>query len=382
MKFTCKKDKLKNAISKIERIVSKQTSLPVLSNILIKTEKGRLVLMATNLEIAIKVFINAKVEEEGEVTVPPRILSGFLNNIKDDIVNSEVIDDKFYIKSENHNIQIKTLNSKDFPIIPEMSEEYYFQIKAVNLIKAIGGVSVSVAVKDTRQEMNGICVKFEDDKLILASTDSFRLMEINLPILKDSVNDKYKEFLEKTREIIMPGGIIPEIQQFNPENNISIYVDENQIFFNDDGMQVTSQLINGRYPDYKQIIPTDCQIKVEFNKDEFLDAVKIASLVTNNQNGEVKISKTKDEEFLTITAQSVDLGENISTVNIENGKESEFEIYFNHRYLIEGINSGLFANSDKILMKFEKEKSPVLFKAINKGEEVDSFLYMVMPIIK
>jgi DNA polymerase-3 subunit beta len=380
MKFTCKKDKLKNAISKIERVVSKQTTLPILGNILIKTEKGQLILMATNLEIAIKVYISAKIEDDGSVTIPPRILSGFLNNIKDDIVESEVIDDKFFIKSENHNIQIKTLNAKDFPIIPEMPSSYYFKIKAENIIKAVNGVNVSVAHKDTRQELNGVYAEFKKEDLILASTDSFRLTEVKVPLIKESISEEYNGFIEKENNIILPIGIIAEIQQLSPEGELDIFVNENQIFINTENIQITSQLINGHYPDYKQIIPEDCEIKIRLEKSELLDAIKIASLVTNSQNGEIKISKNKDDNFITITAQSVDLGENVSTVKIDKN-DNEFEIYFNHRYLIEGLNSVLF-NSEIIQMEFKQEKSPALFRSIYKGEPVKSFVYMIMPIIK
>jgi DNA polymerase-3 subunit beta len=380
MKFTCKKNKLKDAISKIERVVSKQTTLPILGNILIKTEKGQLILMATNLEIAIKVYISAKIEDNGSVTIPPRILSGFLNNIKDDVVKSEVIDNKFFIKSENHNIQIKTLSAKDFPIIPEMPESYYFKMKTENIIKAVNSVNISVAHKDTRQELNGVYAEFQKEGLILASTDSFRLTEIKIPLIKESINNEYNDFIEKDNNIILPIGIITEIQQLSLDGEIDVFVNENQIFINTENIQITSQLINGHYPDYKQIIPTDCEIKIKLNKDELLDAIKIAALVTNSQNGEIKISKNKEDNFITITAQSVDLGENVSTVKIEKN-DNEFEIYFNHRYLIEGLSSVLF-NNDIIQIEFKQEKSPALFRNIYKGEPVKSFVYMIMPIIK
>lgn len=381
MKFTCKKNKLKEGISKIERVVSKQTTLPVLGNILIKSSKGQLILMATNLELAIKVNISAKIEEDGSVTLPPRILSGFLNNIKDDVINCEMKDDKFYIKSENHSIQIKTLSAKDFPIIPEMPEEKYFKIKSNNLIKAVSAVNISVAHKDTRQELNGVFVKFEKNRLILASTDSFRLSEIKVPIIKDSVNDEYNNYIEKGNDIIIPINIINEIQQLPIDSEVDVYVTENQIFINTNDIQLTSQLINGHYPDYKQIIPSECENKLVFMKNELLEAVKVASLVTNNQNGEVKISKNKEDNFIIVTSQSVDLGENISTVKVDDS-DIEFESYFNHRYIIEGLNCVLFKN-DKILMEFKREKSPVIFKSLNSnGEIIDEFLYMIMPIIK
>ncbi len=380
MKFTCKKDKLKEGIIKVERIVSKQTTLPILGNILIKSHKGQLLLIATNLEIAIKVIISAKIEKEGSITLPPKILSGFLNNIKDEIINCELKDDKFYIKSENHNIQIKTLNAKDFPIIPEIPNIYYFKLKSDVLIRAVSGVNIAVAHKDTRQELNGVFIKFKKNNLILASTDSFRLMEITVPIIKNTINDRYLDYIENKDNIIIPINIIHEIQQLTLNKELKIFIKENQIFIDSGDVQIISQLINGHYPDYKQIIPVDCEIKININKNKLIEAIKISSLVTNNQNGEIKILKKKDDDFITIISQSVDLGENISKVKIKKNK-NEFEIYFNHRYLIEGLNSNLF-KTENILMLFKKEKSPVLFKNINNNEINDNFIYMVMPIIK
>ncbi len=382
MKFQCKRDKLKNAVARVEKVVSKQTTLPILSNILIKTEKGQLLLMATNLELAVKIKVSAKIDQEGSTTIPPRILSGFLNNIKDEVISCELLDGKFYIKSENHSIQIKTLSTKDFPIIPEIPEEPFLRIKATNLIKAISGVNISVARNDTRQELNGIYIDFKKEEIIMASTDSFRLSEVRVPIIKKSTNSKYFDYIENNGNIIVPIGFINEIQQLSGDEEVGLFVNENQIFLDGNYIQIVSQLVDGHYPDYKQIIPTDCDNQIYLDKDDLLEAVKIASLVTNSQNGEIKLSKNKNDKFITVTAQSVDLGENVSTVNILKNSEAEFEIFFNHRYLIEGLSCPLFV-SDKIKMEFKEGKSPVLFKGVDDNfKEFSEFLYMVMPIIK
>ncbi len=380
MKFTCKTDKLKKAVSRVERVVSKQTTLPILGNILIKTEKGQLVLVATNLEVAIKVFISAKIEEEGSITIPPRVLSIFLNNIREEVVDVNVEDGKFYIKSENHNTQIKTLEAKDFPIIPEMPEKYFFKMKMKNVIKAVNGVNISIAHKDTRQELNGVNVKFKKKSLILASTDSFRLMELKVPITGDSVGDDYFKYIDENNSIILPITVLTELQQMDDDSEVAVFIGDNQIFFDLNDVHITSQLLSGHYPDYKQIIPTDCDIKIKLNKNEFLEAIKITSSVTVSQNSEVRITKKEGDDYIVITAQSVDLGESVSKIKIED-IDSDFDVYFNHRYLLEGLNSSLFEN-EEILMELKKEKSPVLFKSLYDGKIVEDFLYMVMPIVK
>ena len=380
MKFTCKKDKLKKAINKIERIVSKQITLPILSNILIKTGKGQLVLVATNLEIAIKVFVSAKIEKEGELTIPPRIMSGFLSNIKDEVVEGDLVNKELYLKSENHSVKIKTLDAKDFPIIPEAPDFYYFNLKTDEVIKAISGVNISLARKDTRQELNGIFLNFSKEYLTLVSTDSFRLTEVKVLINKKSINNDYLNFLEVNKGVIIPGGLISELQQLPTGSDLNIFLDENQIFLNTNNTQITAQLINGQYPDYKQIIPNEFDYEITVDKDELLEAIKITSLVISEANGEIEISKQRDDKFLTLRAKSADLGESTSKVKLQKNDNNQFKLYFNYRYLLEGLNSNLF-NTQFIKIKF-KENSPVLFRALVDKKEDQTFLYLVMPITK
>ena len=183
MKFTCKSNNLKEAIGKVERIVSKQTTLPILANILIKTENGRLIIGATNLEIAIRSYVGAKIESEGEITIPARILSGFLSSVKDDIIECELNGTEFLVNSENHKIKIKGMEASDFPIIPQVPNDYFLKINSSDFNKVIPGLLVSVAHNDTRQELNGVLIKFSLDEIVFASTDSFfRLSETTIKI--------------------------------------------------------------------------------------------------------------------------------------------------------------------------------------------------------
>ncbi len=381
MKFTCKTVNLREGISKVERIVSKQTTLPILGNILISSEKGRLVLAATNLEIAIKVYIGAKIENEGSITIPARIIGGFLNTIKDEVVSGELEGSELKITTENHKIKIKGIDAKDFPIIPDVPDEAFFSIKSEKLNKAISGVLVSVAHNDTRQELNGVLMKLKDKSITLASTDSFKLTEIDIKGIEVEDEVSFENFREKKSSIIIPALALMEVQRVAKDEDINMVVEQNQLFISTSEIKIVSRLINGNYPEYKQVIPKKFDIEVEIEKEKLINAVKIASLVTNSQNGEVNFQSTKELDALLITAQSMDSGDNLSKIPAKI-TGVEFDIFFNCRFILEGLSSVLF-DCEKILINLNKQKSPVMFRKIKtKGEIDESFSYTIMPIVK
>ncbi len=379
MQFSIKKNNFKNAISKIERILSKNPSLPILANVLIKTDKNRLIIASTNLEIAIKTYVKAKINKEGGITIPIRVINGFLNNIRDDIIEGEVVKDEFQIKTEKHQIKIKGMNQDDYPIIPEDPKDNYIKIDSKKITENIANVLISVARNDTRQELNGVNVIFKRDEIILASTDGYRLSEIVIKLDKKNLTDEYFIFIEKNPSVIIPALTFSEIQKNLIEGEIGLIIKQNQLFIGDNSTKIISKLINGNYIDYQQILPKKYSIEVKINKNEFLNALKIASLVSRDNNGEIKISNTKNKKEIEISSFSNEAGENISKLKA-NVLGDDFKILFNCNYLIDGLN---VIKEEDILLKLNQEKSPALIKGIDKNEKENSaFSYIIMPIIK
>jgi DNA polymerase-3 subunit beta len=382
MKFTCKAINLKEGILKVERIVSKQITLPILANIMLSSENGRLALAATNLEIAIKTYIGAKIENDGQITVPARIVGGFLNNIREDVVSGELSGTDLEIKSQNHRLKIKGMDAKDFPLIPEMPKNILISISPKKLSAAIASVLVSVAHNDTRQELNGIYIKLEKEALIFASTDSFRLSEVVIPLDEKSISQEYLHFIEKNPSIIVPAQTLAELQRImDGEETLQISIEQNQLFVRNNNFKIISRMINGNYPEYRQVLPKKYDITVKVDRDDLINAVKIASLVANNQNGEVKISNSADKQHLLVSAQSMDTGDNLSKIAADiDGPD--FEVIFNCRYLSEGLNIAPLAG-EEIMLKLNQQKSPVLIRGIDKErKEIETVSYVVMPIIK
>lgn len=382
MKFSCKTQNLKEAIFKVERIVSRQTTLPILGNILIKTENGRLSVTATNLEIAIKAYLGAKIEEAGEITVPGRILSGFLSSVKDEVISGKLNKTTLEITSEKHKLKINGIPADDFPIIPKNPKNYFLKIKSGELLRVINSVLISVAKNDTRQELNGIFIQLNPDSLLFASTDSFRLSEARIKLEKDNMDESYLPFIKNTPSVIVPALTFMElVRVVSSEEEISFMVDQNQFFIKNNSFRVVSRLINGDYPEYQQILPKQYDMNIKVNKEELLDALKIASLVLGGSGNEVKIESAKSEKTILVSSQSEGAGDNLSRVAADSSG-GQFEVIFNCRYLMDGLSILGWENGE-VILKLNKEKSPVLIRELNsQGEENKDLSYVVMPIIK
>lgn len=381
MKFNCKTINLKNALLKTERIVSKQITLPVLGNVLLSVERGMLVVSSTNLEMAIKIYLGGKIEKEGQITVPARILSGFLSSIEDEIIEGELIGEDLVIKSEKHKLKIKGMDAKEFPLIPEFSGEFFFKLETNVFSEFISNIMISVAHNDTRQELNGVLVRFFEDSLIFASTDSFRLSEIKINLNKKLITEEYLVFIKNTSSIILPALALTEIQKVFEKGEVEVKIDQNQFFIQNKEAKIVSRLINGNYPEYQQILPEKYETIIKIDKKELLSVLKIAFLVAGSQNGEVIMKNTEDKKALVFISQSMDSGENISEIQADIQGE-DFEMIFNCRYFLEGLNV-LISDKKEILLKINKKNTPVCLKGLEKdGKERNDMAYIIMPIVK
>ena len=381
MKFNCKTIHLKNALLKTERIISKQITLPVLGNILLSVERGMLVVSSTNLEMAIKIYLGGKIEEEGQITVPARILSGFLSTIEDEVIEGEVEGEDLTVKTKKHQLKIKGMDAKEFPIIPAVSGEYFFKMEAERINLFLSNIMISVARNDTRQELNGVLLRFFEDSLIFASTDSFRLSEVKIKLDKKNITEEYLIFIRSNPSVIIPAMALMELQKVFEKGEIEFKVDQNQFFIQNKEGKIVSRLINGNYPEYQQILPEKYETVVKVNKNELLSALKIALLVAGSQNGEVNIKSKEDKKGIVLISQSMDSGENVSEIAGEVAG-GEFNMLFNCRYFLEGLG-GLFSDKKEVLIKINKKNTPVCLKGLDaQNQEKKKLSKVKMPFVK
>ncbi len=380
MKLTCTQENLKKAIYSTERVVGKQITLPILENILLQTSQGMLKISATNLEIGVFLKIGAKIEEEGEITVPARLLSNFVNNLgAESTVSLAVIDQTLHIESGSSKAQIKGLSAQDFPIIPEMEGDFLFSLSAQEVREAIPRLAICVSPDSTRPELSGINMLLQKIEVRMAATDSFRLAEAIL-VPKTENERNLDIFIEKTNSIIIPLNAVSEVFRVigNDTQEIKVGVEESQIFFQVDNVRIVSRLINGKYPEYRQIIPQNFATKVVLEKDSALRAVKISGIFAGSKAGEIKFTVDDSKNTVKIQSKAEEIGENSTTLEAEISGPSQ-EAVFNPRYMSDGIQA---ISTPKLLLLMNSGSSAAVLRMAEgeKNEEVLTYTYIIMPI--
>jgi DNA polymerase-3 subunit beta len=362
MKIVCIKENLKKGLSIVGRVVGTGNPLQVLNNILIKTEAGRIRLSSTNLEIGINTWVGGKVDQEGALTVPARIISEYINNLPTEKVTLENKETTLVVEAENYHTSIKGLSAEDFPLIPQVEEEWQAKIDGLELRNALTETAWAASTNETQPEISGLFMAFEENTLRIAATDRYRLAE-RTAVLKEGVKSK--------KEVIIPFRTISELYKIlgTSDGLVEIYFSETQVLFKFDETELISRLIDGQYPDYQQIIPKEYKTTAEINKEELLHALKATSLFapdTNNINIEVKSNN------LTVTASSASAGENTTQIPaVVIGPDNN--AIFNFRYLLDCLQA---LKEQNVVLKMISDSSPALIVPKDRT----NYLYIVMPI--
>lgn len=371
MKLICLQENLQKGLNITEKITGKNNALPILSNILLETQKGLLNISSTNLEIGINCRIPAKIEKIGNITVPARLFSGFIGNLPKDKVFLEVKNNNLNIKSLNYKAVISGESAKNFPIIPKITGNEVFVINTMIFKNGLGQVIYASSFTENRPEINGISVNIVKDKIIMAATDSFRLAEKTI-----NFNNEQKDGVS----FIIPIKSAQELLRIIGENDgeIKLIMGGNQILFSiknnnadEPGIDLVSRLIDGSFPDYKQLIPKDFKTKLIINKKELLDSVKISSVFSGKIN-DVKFSIDKESGDVSVIAKDFSAGENISKIKGEITGDS-MDIVFNYKYVIDGLN-GLVG--ERVFWGFNGPAQPSLLRVLDNKD----YFYIVMPI--
>ncbi len=372
MKLVCTKENLKKGLFAVSRVVGTGNPLAVLNNILFKTDQGRLKLSSTNLEIGVNTWIGGKIEEEGALTVPARLINEYINNLPTEKVVISAKDTVLNLDSENYHTNIKGLSSEDFPLIPRVLNEAYAKINPEELKKALSETIWATAANETQPEISGIFMAFsaeggttsggEEGQLRIAATDRYRLAERTVGLA---------EPINTAREVIIPSRTIGELYKILGINKspVEVYFSESQVLFKFDETEIISRLIDGAYPDYRQIIPKGFKTEAVVGKEDLIHALKAASLFAPESNNiQVKVEKSG----MTIAASSVSAGENVTKVAASISGEPNTAT-FNFRYLLDCLSS---LPEEKVVLKMINDASPAAL--IPQGR--DNYLYIVMPI--
>ncbi|MBU0964037.1 DNA polymerase III subunit beta [Patescibacteria group bacterium] len=366
MRIICTQENLSHGLQLVSHIASKNISLPILNNVLIKAEKGRVSLLTTNLEIGIICQVRGKVEQEGQFTVQAKTLSDYISLLPKENVNLELNEQNLKIECRNSRTVMKGVEASEFPLIPEVETKNNYQIKTSLLKDALLSVVFAVAIDETRPEISGVYFKFEGDSLVVVATDSYRLAEKHIKLEKNA-GQKF--------EIIIPLRTIQELIRIlssEEADSVTISSNENQILFSFDETKITSRVIEGQYPDYQQIIPKEHRTRAVIDTKEFINTIKRASLFCKPGGNDILIKLDPEGNKIFVSAANLQIGE--SEANQEAVIEGEENsIIFNYRFLLDGLQN---INEEECIFEMNTSTNPGLLKLKNK----DTQSYIIMPI--
>ena len=378
MKFICTQENLNKALNIIGKIINRNATLPILNNILIETDKGRIKLSSTNLEMGINCWIGGKISEEGKITVPTRLFGSFVANLPNQNIKINQAGESLKLSCDNYKTEIKGISADDFPLIPEIEANLEIKMKSLPFKEALTQVLPSVSVSESRPEITGVLMDFsrlEKGELVLAATDSYRLAEKVVKL--DGKNKEEINFPNDKKSLIVPRNTAQELSRIldgGDSGELKIVLSEIQILFDCGNINLISRLIEGQYPDYQQIIPTEFKNKVTVDSEEFQKAIKISSLFADLQTNSVFLKTDGGAKTLEIKAEAGEVGKNISKIPAQiNGEETE--IVFNHHYLVDGLNS---IKAKEVIIKTNGGSSPAVLSAADDKNK--DFLYLIMPV--
>lgn len=368
MKFQILQDNLKNGLFVVNHTAGKNVNLPILHNILIEAKAGNIKLTSTNLEIGVSCLLRGKIETEGSFTVDAKIIYDYINNLPNKKIDMELVEDQLKIITDQQQTKINGQGSEDFPLIPEVDRNNGFEIDLKKFKEALSQVVFAVSGSDTRAELTGVLFVVSGQELVMAATDSYRLAEKRVTIKNPS---------EKDFKVIVPAKTIQEVLRIISGSkssiaDVEVYISENQILFTYDSIEIVSRVIDGQYPDYKQIIPVTHKTKAKVQLSDLVKSVKAASIFSKNGVNDINIDLPSEKNELIVSAVSGLSGENISKVEaLVQGEDNG--VVVNYRYLIDGLNS---METESVLIDVVDGNTPVVFKQ----DGVDDYLYIVMPI--
>ncbi len=368
MKFIILKTNLKEGLFAIERAVSESITLPILKNILLKAENGKIILIATNLEIAARHLVPGKIIEEGSLTIPFSTLYSIVTNVDVERIHVETDGMNLIVKTDTYEARIQGMKSEDFPIIPHIeSRERYIKINSTLLCDAFLKIISAAQYSEIRPEISGILFDFQLTTLKMVATDSFRLTE------KTLLEKEFEGNFENGFRVIIPLRTINEVMRTFPADRIiSLFVDSHQILFATDDHELISRIITGKYPDYEQIIPRSIESELTLNREKFVGAVKLVASFSGKVN-DVKVRLGEDGKVLEVYSANQYLGENRYLIPIKLKGSSFTEVSFNWRYLLDGLKQ---MQSEYFTFGISGDSKPAVLRSLEDA----SYFYILMPV--
>ena len=374
MKVSCLQENLAKGLNIVGRAVASRSTLPVLSNVMLATDNGRLKLSATNLELGVNCWVGAKVEEEGATTVPARLLADFVNSLPPERIDMELVvrTQTLNARCARFEANIKGIDAQEFPIIPTAGDgESAIRLAPEDLRRMIDQVAFSAATDESRPILTGVLARFEGDRLTLAAADGFRLSVRNAPI---------GQSLDQPIEVIIPARALGELARIaaDQEDQVEVIITpaRNQILFHLNDVDLVSQLIEGKFPDYNQIIPSGHATRTVLDSSGFLKAARVSHLFARDAANIVRVEVAPGDELMpghiTLEATSAELGDNVGQMDAHI-EGDPVEIAFNAKYLIDVL---AVVDSAQVVLETTTASNPGVLRPVGD----DDYIHVIMPM--
>ena len=379
MKISCLQENLNRGLSVVGRAVASRATLPVTQNVLLSAERGMLRLSATNLEIAMTTWIGAMVEEEGSVTVPARLLTEFVGSLGSDRIDIEMDEGSrlLQIKSGRSQANINGTDAAEFPPIPTVDDAVVAQALPAALKTAIARVAFAAATEESRPVLTGVEVKLQEGKFTMAAADGFRLA-VHHGVLAQSTPEEMS--------VIIPARTMTELQRLLGDSadpvDIMLTPQKGQVMFRvhgGDTVELVSQLLQGTFPNYDQLIPESYTTRAILDLPQTLRAARTASIFARDGSNIIRMHVMPNEEAeepggkLVISARSEEVGDNEDVVDVVELEGEEGKIAFNSRYLLDVL---AVLDHAQVAIETTTSSSPGVFKPIDS----DDYVHVVMPM--
>ena len=372
MKFKINQDHFSNGLQQVLNVVASRSTMPILSNVLIEAEEEHISLTTTNLDLGIRCRIKADVSDTGSITLPVRKLATIVKELP---VNEVFIEtnknNQAKITSGGSLFKIMGIGSKEFPPLPTFENRKVFELSQDEIVNMLKSVSYAQSADENRYILNGVYFNFADEKLTLVATDGRRL---GLTGLELEVSE------ENAGNLILPAKTIAELERLMGKGEkVNIAFNDRQAAFEigldeagDSGLvdhiYLVSKIVEGNYPNYRQVIPKETEHRVKIERELMLECVRRAALVTSDKSNSVKIKISKN--LLEISGQSTEYGESHESMAVAYDGP-EVQVAFNPQFLMEPLKA---LTKDEVFFEFKDELSPGLFKTL------DNFICVIMPL--